>query len=157
QYTVRVTSRGFGAMDRAVQVTEGSNSVLEFQLSIQRVEETIDVSAALVRIETDVAGKSTASRLDIPTRDLPVQVSTIPAQALAEQGVNDMVTALRNASGVSAFRAYGMYEYETVRGFNGGGITSIDARLVDGMRLEGNRLNTQLNEVEQIDVLKGPN
>jgi iron complex outermembrane recepter protein len=157
QYTITVTFGGFSPLERTVQVMEGTDTVLQLQLSIERLEQLVDVSTTIPRIETDVAGKSTASRLDIPTRDLPVQVSSIPAQALAEQGVNDMVTALRNASGVSAFRAYGMYEYETVRGFNGGGITSIDARLVDGMRLEGNRLNTQLNEVEQIDVLKGPN
>src|SRR5437867_3783934 len=82
QYRIRVTSRGFGAMDRTVQVTEASDSVLEFQLRIERVEQTVDVSTALIRVETDVAGKSTASRLDIPTRDLPVQVSSIPMQAL---------------------------------------------------------------------------
>jgi len=67
------------------------------------------------------------------------------------QEVNDMVNALRNVSGVSAQRWYGMYEYYKVRGFN-----IADVILVDGMRLEGNRINTQLNNVEQVDVLKGP-
>ena len=42
QYRIRVTSRGFGAMDRTVQVTEASDSVLEFQLRIERVEQTVD-------------------------------------------------------------------------------------------------------------------
>lgn len=39
----------------------------------------------------------------------------------------------------------------TIRGFN-----SMDVQLVDGMRMEGNRFNTQLNNVQQVDVLKGP-
>ena len=102
---------------------------------------------------TDVAGKATASRLEIPDRDLPVQVSSIPQQLLQQQGVNDMVTALRNASGVQAQRLYGVYEQYTIRGFN-----AADVMLVDGMRTEAilNRFNTQLNNVESVEVLKGP-
>gem|GEM_PF-606579 len=100
---------------------------------------------------TDVAGKATASRMEIPNADLPAQVSVIPEEALREQGTNDLVTALRNASGVQAQRFYGVYEYYTVRGFHQG-----DVLLVDGMRLEGNRFNTQLNNVESVEVLKGP-
>jgi len=102
---------------------------------------------------TDVSGKATASRLEIPDRDLPVQVSSIPAQLLQQQGVNDMANALRNASGVQAQRLYGVYEQYTIRGFNAN-----DVMLVDGMRTEAifNRFNTQLNNVESIEVLKGP-
>jgi iron complex outermembrane receptor protein len=102
---------------------------------------------------TDVAGKATASRLEIADRDLPVQVSSIPQQLLQQQGVNDMATALRNASGVQTQRLYGVYEQYTIRGFN-----AADVLLVDGMRTEAifNRFNTQLNNVESIEVLKGP-
>jgi iron complex outermembrane recepter protein len=102
---------------------------------------------------TDVAGKGTASRLDIPDKDLPVQVSSVPKELLQEQGVNDMATALRNASGVQAQRFYGVYEQYTIRGFN-----ASDVLLVDGMRTEAvlNRFATQLNNVESVEVLKGP-
>ncbi|MGH9783152.1 MAG: carboxypeptidase regulatory-like domain-containing protein, partial [Terriglobia bacterium] len=130
-------------------------AVLDVTLAVRAVSTTIIVREAGGTV-ADIGGKTTASRMDVPNQELPVQVSSIPQQVLEVQGVNDMVTALRNVSGVSAFRAYGMYEYETFRGFNGGGITSINVRLVDGMRVEGNRLNTQLTGVEQIDVLKGP-
>ncbi|MEO5924847.1 MAG: TonB-dependent receptor [Bryobacteraceae bacterium] len=116
------------------------------------ISATLPVAGTVTSIDvTDVAGKATASRLDIPDRDLPVQVSTIPQQLLQQQGVNDMVTALRNASGVQAQRWYGVYEYYTIRGFN-----SSDVMLVDGMRLEGNRFNTQTNNIQSIEVLKGP-
>lgn len=104
-----------------------------------------------VLVVEDVAGKATGSRMDVPNIDLPIQVSSVSGTMIQLQGVNDMVNALRNVSGVSAQRWYGMYEYYTVRGFN-----IADVVLVDGMRLEGNRINTQLNNVEQVDVLKGP-
>jgi iron complex outermembrane receptor protein len=102
---------------------------------------------------TDVAGKATASRMDIPDRDLPVMVSSIPRQLLLQQGTNDVMTALRNASGVQAQRFYGVYEQYTIRGFN-----AADVMLVDGIRIEAilNRYNTQTNNVESIEVLKGP-
>ena len=67
---------------------------------------------------TDVAGKGTAARLDVPDQDLPVQVNSIPQDLLQQQGVNDMTAALRNASGVQAQRFYGVYEQYTIRGFN---------------------------------------
>ena len=64
-----------------------------------------------------------------------------------------MANALRNASGVQAQRLYGVYEQYTIRGFN-----AADVMLVDGMRTEAifNRFNTQLNNVESVEVLKGP-
>ena len=125
-------------------------------LSMTTESRVVDVTLALSGVETklqviDVAGKATSSRMEIPDNELPVQVSAISLQTLQQQGSNDLVTALRNASGVSAQRFYGIYEYYTIRGFN-----QADVELVDGMRLEGNRFNTQLNSVEEVDVLKGP-
>ncbi len=115
-----------------------------------------NITLALAEVSTsivveDVAGKSTATRMDVPNKLVPIQVGSVSAQVLEQRGVNDMVSALQNVSGVSATRWYGMYEYYTIRGFN-----IADVQLVDGMRLEGNRINTQLNNVDQIDVLKGP-
>ncbi|MEI9812517.1 MAG: TonB-dependent receptor [Acidobacteriota bacterium] len=116
------------------------------------VNVSLPVKGEVVSIDVvDVAGKATASRLEIPDDDLPVQVSSISQQLLQQQGVNSMVEALKNASGVQAFRWYGVYEYYTIRGFN-----QADVMLVDGMRLEGNRMNTQTNNIESIEVLKGP-
>jgi iron complex outermembrane recepter protein len=117
---------------------------------------TVDVRLSLAGVSTsleviDVAGKATSSRMEIPDIEVPVQVSTISEEVIEQQGANDLVTALRNASGVSAQLFYGAYEYYTIRGFH-----ESDVLLVDGMRLEGNRFNTQLNNVEEVDVLKGP-
>jgi len=136
---------GFELVTRAgTLVADGTGGEISVTMPIAGVSTSIDV--------TDVAGKATASRLDVSDRDLPVQVSSIPQQLLEQQGVNDMVTALRNASGVQAQRWYGgVYEYYTIRGFN-----QADVMLVDGLRLEGNRFNTQLNNIESVEILKGP-
>src|SRR5258707_15621814 len=51
-----------------------------------------------------------------------------------------------------------MFQYYTIRGFRSGGSADLrgDVVLADGVRVLGNRINTQLNSVERIDVLKGP-
>lgn len=137
---------GFETITRSGQLTADLD--VSVNLPIAGIMTSIDV--------IDVAGKATASRLEIPDRDIPVQVSSIPQQLLQQQAVNDMVTALRNASGVQAQRFYGAYEYYTIRGFNGSDTNPSLVMLVDGMRLEGNRYNTQTNNIQSVEVLKGP-
>lgn len=141
-YRINILKAGFAELQQNLEV-KTSLDAIDFQLSLQEVSTTVVVE--------DVAGKMTATRMDVPNLEIPTQVGTISAQVLEQRGVNDLVNALQNVSGVSATRWYGMYEYYTIRGFN-----IADVQLVDGMRLEGNRINTQLNNVEQVDVLKGP-
>jgi len=142
-YELTFTRAGFATLTRSGSLTATGGSEVSVTLQLAGIVSSVDV--------VDVAGKATASRLEVPDRDLPVQVSSISQTLLEQQGVNDMVTALRNASGVQAQRWYGVYEYYTIRGFN-----QADVMLVDGMKLEGNRFNTQLNNVQSIEVLKGP-
>jgi len=142
-YQLTFARSAFQPLTRSFSLTAGQSGDVSVTLSLAGIVTSVDV--------IDVAGKATASRLEVPDRDLPVQVSSIPEALLEQQGVNDMVTALRNASGVQAQRFYGTYEYYTIRGFN-----QADVMLVDGMKLEGNRPNTQLNNVESVEVLKGP-
>lgn len=141
-YDLSFSRQGFAAVTRTVSLA-GSSATVDVASRPGALSSRIEV--------TDVAGKATASRMDVPDRELPVQVISVPEEVLREEGSNDLVSALRNVSGVSARRFYGIYEYYTVRGFFGA-----DVQLVDGMKLEGNRINTQLNNVEQVEVLKGP-
>ncbi|MBM3762719.1 MAG: TonB-dependent siderophore receptor [Acidobacteria bacterium] len=140
--TLRILKPGFAELQQVIQ-TKSSLDNIDFTLSLAEVSTTVTVE--------DVAGKTTATRMDVPNLEIPIQVTSVSSQVLEQRGVNDLVNALQNVSGVSATRWYGMYEYYTIRGFN-----IADVQLVDGMRLEGNRINTQLNNVEQVDVLKGP-
>ncbi len=140
--TLRILKAGFTELQQVIQV-KASVDNLDFTLSLAEVSTSVTIE--------DVAGKTTATRMDVPNLEVPIQVSSVSAQLLEQRGTNDLVSALQNVSGVSATRWFGMYEYYTIRGFN-----IADVQLVDGMRLEGNRINTQLNNVEQVDVLKGP-
>src|SRR4029450_4977370 len=59
-------------------------------------------------------------------------------------------SALQHVANVSAYKQYGVYQYFTFRGF------SDSVHMVDGIRNEGNRVNTQLANVERVEVRKGP-
>ncbi len=87
---------------------------------------------------------------------MPAQVSTIPAELIRQQGVNSIGEALRNASGVQAIRWYGVYEQYTIRGFFDDDRDGFNVVLLDGMRRVGNRYATQANNVDAVEVLKGP-
>ena len=63
--------------------------------------------------------------------------------------------ALQNVPGVYAFINYGIYEGYTFRGFVDL-FPSLANQLLDGVRHEGNRINTQLANIERVEVLKGP-
>ncbi len=141
-YTLRILKPGFAEFQQVIQFKSSLDNI-DFKLTLAEVSTTVTVE--------DVAGKTTATRMDVPNIEIPIQVNSVSSQVLEQRGANDLVNALQNVSGVSAQRWYGMYEYYTIRGFN-----TADVQLVDGMRLEGNRVNTQLNNVEQVDVLKGP-
>jgi iron complex outermembrane recepter protein len=141
-YELSFAGPGFETVRRTVDLGSASER-LDIELSLNSVGTSVDV--------VDVSGKATASRMEIPNIDIPVQVSSISEKTIEQQGSNDLVGALRNASGVTAQRFYGLYEYYTIRGFFGASVL-----LVDGMRMVGNSVNTQLNNVAEVQVLKGP-
>jgi iron complex outermembrane receptor protein len=141
-YELSFAGQGFETVSRPLTLTTEPRTV-DVTLSLSGVGTSLQV--------VDAAGKATSSRMEIPDTELPVQVSSISSQVIEQQGSNDLVTALRNASGVTAQRFYGLYEYYTIRGFFGSAVL-----LVDGMRVVGNSVNTQLNNVQEVDVLKGP-
>lgn len=142
-YRVKAGHPGFATATKTVVIEPEKDVKLDIVLALAEAATTMNIEAS--------AARATASRMDVGALDLPVTVGAVDNATLNEQGVNNMVDALRNVSGMSATRWYGMYEYYTVRGFN-----TSDVVLVDGMRLEGNRINTQLNNVDQVEVLKGP-
>jgi iron complex outermembrane recepter protein len=147
-YQLSVMMRGF---EPAVQnVTIGPDTrPVDVVLSVGRVSTTLTVEAS--------EGRATATRLPVPDDDVPAQVSSVPQELIQQQGTNSVAEALRNASGVQAVRWYGVYEQYTIRGFFDSDRDDFNAVLVDGMRMGGNRYGTQTNNLESIEVLKGPN
>ena len=102
-----------------------------------------------------MTGTAATGKTNLPVRDMPMTVQSVPGQVIREQGANDSSTALQNVPGVYAFTNYGIYEGYTFRGFLDL-FPSLANQLVDGVRHEGNRINTQLTNIERIEVLKGP-
>jgi iron complex outermembrane receptor protein len=146
-FELSVSMRGFEAASRNVALGADTSSV-DVILAVGRVNTSVSVTAT--------AGKATATRLPVPDVDVPAQVSTIPQELILQQGVNTIGDALRNASGVQAIRWYGVYEQYTIRGFFDADRDGFNAVMIDGMRRNGNRYATQANNVDAIEVLKGP-
>jgi iron complex outermembrane receptor protein len=146
-YELSVSKQGFETVVRNVSLGPNTPPV-DVALTVGRVSTTVTVTAA--------EGRATATRLPVPDLDVPVQVSTIPQELMLQQGSNSVMDALKNASGVESFRWYGVYEQYSIRGFADPDRDDYNVLLVDGMRFAGNRYSTQTNNVESIQVLKGP-
>ena len=146
-YELSFTREGFEPIVRNVAL--GPNTgLVDVVFSVGRVSTTLTVTA--------VGGRATATRLAVPNTDVPAQVSSVPQELLQQQGINSLAEALKNVSGVQAFRWYGVYEQYTIRGFTDRNRDDANVVLEDGMRFGGNRYSTQTNNVQSIEVLKGP-
>lgn len=146
-YELSFTREGFEPVIRNVALGPNTGPV-DVAFSVGRVSTTVTVTA--------VEGRATATRLSVPNDDVPVQVSSIPQELMQQQGSNSLVEALKNASGVQAFRWYGVYEQYTIRGFTDRNRDDSNAMLIDGMRFQGNRYSTQTENIQSVEVLKGP-
>lgn len=145
-FELTVSMRGFEPVVRNIALPAQATPV-DIVLAVGRVTTTLTVTAA--------AGRATASRLPVADDDLPAQVSSVPQELMRQQSVNTVMDALRNASGVQAFRWYGVYEQYTIRGFNDADRDAFNVVLLDGMRQGGNRYSAQTNNIQSIEVLKG--
>src|SRR5260370_8028917 len=92
---------------------------------------------------------------DIPLSTLPVTVQTVTRELIKQQNATDIVTALNNVPGANAFTAYGAYDYFICRGFGFDNVNG-SAMLLNGLPIDGNRINSTISSVESVEVLKGP-
>ncbi len=141
-FVVSVSAAGFAPTTRTVRV-QGARAPLTIAVALEGVREDVSVRGL-------VLGTAATGKTSLPLRDLPMTVDTVSSQLVEEQGANDLVTALKNVPGVYAFTMYGVYQDYAFRGF----LDSVE--MVDGVRNEGNRVNTQLTNVDRVEVLKGP-
>lgn len=147
-FKLRAVRAGFEAKDSAALTLKPGES-LDTQLTLAPATVYSDVT---VLAEND---RLVASRTEIPLRQLPVTVQTVSGEVIEQQGVTSLVDALKNIPNTNSFTLYGMYEYFVFRGFGFDNVVGSSV-LLDGLRLEGNRMNTQLNSIQSVEVLKGP-
>jgi iron complex outermembrane recepter protein len=148
-YTLRFSRAAFQtATEGPVAVTENQDTILDAVLQPAQLIQSVTVTAT----QDD---RQTASRSDIPVTSLPVTVQTVPLEMIQEQNLTSIVPVVNNIPGANSWTQYGSLNYFTFRGF------SVDhdpgsAVLLNGLRVEGNRADSQINSVESVDVLKGP-
>lgn len=141
RYLVQIMAPGFGMHTEEVEVGS-TDRVIEASLQIAGLTEQVTV--------VGIATNPSIGRTAVPLRDQPITVNRVTAELIQSQGINDLVTALQFVNNVNAYQQYGVYEHYQFRGF------SDVVQMVDGIRNEGNRVRSQLSNVESIEVLKGP-
>jgi iron complex outermembrane recepter protein len=93
---------------------------------------------------------ATATKTDTPIMDTPVSIQVIPQQVLKDQQAVRVEDAVKNVSGVQpVWTSGGQGQDFVIRGFG-----SNYTRFRNGQRLSS--FNTDLANVQQIEVLKGP-
>lgn len=141
EYRVEIVAPGFSPHVATI-VLDAADQKVDAILEVGSISESVTVRG--------VATVPTIGRANTPLRDQPLTVNTLTSEFLQSRGVNDMVSALKYVPGVATYSQYGVYQYFSFRGF------SDSVQLVDGIRNEGNRVNTQLQNVDRLEVLKGP-
>lgn len=141
RYLVEIVAPGFSHYMDDVTL-EGAPIGIEASLRIAGVNESVTVQG--------IATTPSIGRTAVPLADQPITVNQVTAEFLQSRAINDLVTALQYVNNVNAYTQYGVYEYYEFRGFGD------SVQMVDGVRNEGNRVRSQLSNVESVEVLKGP-
>ena len=95
---------------------------------------------------------TTGTRTNTALIDVPQGIQVIPEAVLEEQGSTSLADTLRNVSGASAGRASTGLQATTpiIRGFESNNV------LRNGLRDDTLRIGTGINNIERIEILKGP-
>ncbi|MDE1147140.1 MAG: TonB-dependent siderophore receptor [Azospirillaceae bacterium] len=93
---------------------------------------------------------TSATRLDVPLRDVPQTVNVVPLAVLHDQGANSIQDALRNVPGVAMGAGDGQRDQVFIRGF-----TAIEDQYVDGLRDDALYFR-DLSNVQSVELVKGP-
>ncbi len=148
-YTVVYSRDGFQTLKKdGVAVDADRTTTLDAVLSPQGVSASITVTA-------QVDDQNVASKTDIPASALPVTVNTVPLDMMRQQNSTDIVPVVNNLPAANAWTQYGSLNYFEFRGM----IMDQDpgsAILLNGLPIQGNRSDSQINSVQEVDVLKGP-
>ena len=120
------------------------SSVLQAQTTTQLPTVTVTAEAPL--------SATTATKMDIPLKDLPASVQVVPKEVLRDRGVTKIEEIAETVSGVHAESSYGN---NGATFFNIRGFTASDS-LRDGFRNHGYDAFRDVQSIDHIEVLKGP-
>jgi outer membrane receptor protein involved in Fe transport len=151
-YSLRVEGAGFTPHSQTINLGATQGEPMEIRLQAGNVFETVTITAQESGYQPLSA--TTGSRTDLPLRDIPASVQVVTRQVIDDQASVNVNDVVRNASGVNVPHSTGSRaEAFTIRGF-----TSTANTYRDGYRndFNSNRSNTELSNVERVEVLKGP-
>jgi TonB-dependent siderophore receptor len=114
-----------------------------------RFVDTVNVESELPALPP---ASTSATRLPVPVKDLPLSLSVVPGRLLREQDAFVLNDALKNASGVNVGSGFGVFDFFVVRGFDS---LSSGLVLTDGAP-EPESVFYPMYNVRQVEVLKGP-
>ncbi|NIA57910.1 TonB-dependent siderophore receptor [Massilia sp. TW-1] len=98
----------------------------------------------------EVTDSTTATKINVPLRDVPQTVNVVPAVVLHDQNALSLQDALQNVPGLSFSVGDGQRDQVTIRGFS-----AISDQFVDGVRDDAMYFR-DLSNIERVEVLKGP-
>ncbi|MEH2239088.1 TonB-dependent receptor plug domain-containing protein [Nostoc sp.] len=101
----------------------------------------------------NVPDASTATKTPTPVRDIPQSVQVVPRQSWEAQGAVNAIDALRSVGVIQAFNSPSNGDVFTIRGFQTSNLLRNGLKDYVGGATTG---QTQLNDIEQIEVLRGP-
>lgn len=135
-------------LTRGVALAQSSASTNSGATSLPDVVVTGKTSS----YETQNAAAQTATKMDVPILDVPASVQSVTKQVLEDRGVTKISQFSDTVSDVHAESTYGGNQgaFFNVRGFSSAN------SLRDGFRAEGNLASRDVQNIERIDVLKGP-
>jgi catecholate siderophore receptor len=98
----------------------------------------------------NVPTATSATKIEVPLRDIPQTVNVVPQELLRDQGTRSMQDALKTVPGVGLSHGDGQRDQVTIRGFS-----AIADQFIDGLRDDALYFR-DLSNIERIEVIKGP-
>lgn len=146
-YDLRVEYKGFSSHTQRVSIAEGHGLTATVTMSAAGISETVNVVAQAAYAEPNA---TSATRMELPLRDIPQTIGVVNAELLRAQGATSMQDAMRNVPAVSVHLGEGRRDQILIRGFS-----ALNDQFVDGVR-DDSPYYRDLSNVERIEVVKGP-
>ena len=154
---VQISITGTEAPPRAQISADAGTLVLSVVPGVATATDVDDEAIQVVVIGEEagsdyfVPNAPSTLRTDVDIRDTPSSIQVIPQQVIEDQGATNVRDIVRNAAGVNFSASANRGEEFTIRGFE-----AEDFR--NGFREDAasNRTETELANIERVEVLRGP-
>lgn len=139
------------------QKTEQSRYLVQESESVKKVQQLPEMTVTGASANPEWSGYTTnradsLTRTDLPLSDIPVSIQVVPQEVLRDRAVSQPGQLLENVSGVQTEASYGGNRgmFFNIRGFT----THSSSR--DGFQYNGNLVTRDVQNIERIEVMKGP-